>query len=101
VRNIRDDVRCLRLDTGEILIGFFKNLWWKGKYELVDAQQCLVSLENNRMEVQLAPYIPFAKEYIFEVRHDKVQSVFQPKPQLEQNYKVETGNRVVSQRGNK
>ena len=65
MRNITDDVRCLRLDTGEVLIGFFKNLWWKRKYELVDAQQCLVSLEQNIMEVQLAPYIPFAQEYIF------------------------------------
>mgnify|MGYP001234778385 CR=1 FL=1 len=35
MRNITDDVKCLRLDTGEVLIGFFKNLWWKRKYELV------------------------------------------------------------------
>ena len=66
---------------------------------MTDAQQCLVSLEDNRMEVQLAPYIPFAKEFVFEVRHDKVQSVFEPKPQLEQNFKVETGNNVRGQRG--
>ena len=101
MRNIRDEVKCLRLDTGEILIGFFKNLWWKGKYEIRDCQQCLLSLEDNRMEVQLAPYVPFAKEYVFQIRHDKVQSVFDAKPQLEQNYKVETGNQIRGQRGNK
>ena len=38
------------------------------------------------MEVQLAPYIPFPKN-IYSRSYDKVQSVFEPKPQLEQNLK--------------
>lgn len=45
------------------------------------------------MNVNLAPWIPYAKEYTFKINKSKVISCFDARPQLEQNFKVQTGNR--------
>ena len=45
------------------------------------------------MNVNLAPWIPYAKEYTFKINKNKVISCFDARPQLEQNFKVQTGNR--------
>ncbi len=90
-------VKCIRLDTGEVLIGFVERTIL-GNYKIVDAQICLTNTEDGKYEVNLAPWIPFAKEYTFILNNDLVQTVFEPRPQLETNFKVATGNKV---RGNK
>lgn len=85
-------VKCIRLDTGEVLIGFVETSLFTGDYTITDAQICLTNTEDGKYEVNLAPWIPFAKEYTFTINKDLVQTVFEPRPQLETNFKVATGN---------
>ena len=85
------DVKCIRLDTGEVLIGFVKKKL-NGDYVISDAQVCLIEATEGKMEVNMAPWIPFAKEYIFTINKNLIQTVFDAKPQLETNFKVATGN---------
>ena len=49
------------------------------------------------MEVNFAPWIPYAKEYEFIIAKDSVQTIFEPRPQLETNFKNQTGNNVRGQ----
>ncbi len=84
-------VKCIRLDTGEVLIGFVKRKL-NGDYVITDAQICIMEVKDGTMEVNMAPWIPFAKEYIFTVNKNLIQTVFDAKPQLETNFKVATGN---------
>ena len=86
-------VKCIRLDTGEVLIGFVERTIL-GNYKIIDAQICLTNKEDGKYEVNLAPWIPFAKEYTFILNSDLVQTVFEPRPQLETNFKVATGNKI-------
>jgi hypothetical protein len=86
-------VKCIRLDTGEVLIGFVERTML-GNYKITDAQICLTNTEDGKYEVNLAPWIPFAKEYTFVINSDLVQTIFEPRPQLETNFKVATGNKV-------
>jgi|TARA_B110000858_G_C17666153_1_gene409661 hypothetical protein len=84
-------VQCIRLDTGEVLIGFVKRLW-NGDYKISEAQVCIQEIKDGTMEVNLAPWIPFAKEYTFVINSGLIQTVFDAKPQLTTNFKVATGN---------
>ena len=90
-------VRCIRLDTGEVLIGFVERKW-NGDYVISEAQVCIMEVKDGTMEVNMAPWIPFAKEYTFTINAGLIQTVFDAKPQLETNFKVATGNNV-QQRG--
>jgi len=90
-------VRCIRLDTGEVLIGFVERKW-NGDYVISEAQVCLMEVKDGTMEVNMAPWIPFAKEYTFTINAGLIQTVFDAKPQLETNFKVATGNNF-QQRG--
>jgi hypothetical protein len=85
------NIKALRLTTGEVVIGFHTQKW-NGDHKLEDVKQCLVNVTEGRMEVNLADYVPFAKEYNFTFKRDMVMNVFEVKPQLETNYKVSTGN---------
>jgi len=89
-------VKCIRLDTGEVVIGFVEKTLF-GDYKIVDAQLCITDVQDGKFEVKLAPWIPYAKEYNFVINKDLVQTVFEPRPQLETNFKVATGNN--NQRG--
>ena len=88
-------VKCIRLDTGEVLSGFVEK-HFNGDYTIRDAQTCIMEVKDGHMEVNLAPWIPFAKEYTFRINKSLIQTVFDAKPQLETNFKVATGN---TQRG--
>tara|TARA_B100001063_G_C16756774_1_gene553591 strand:- start:1111 stop:1395 length:285 start_codon:yes stop_codon:yes gene_type:complete len=87
-------VKCIRLNTGEVIMGFVEKLFL-GDYIITEPQIILTTAENNKMEVNFAPWIPYAKEYKFKIKHQVIQSVFDPKPQLETNFKVATGNRGI------
>jgi hypothetical protein len=88
-------VKCIRLNTGEVLIGFVSN--GLCSYKIEDAQVLITGIEDEKYEVNLAPWIPYAKEYNFKIWKWAVMSVFEAKPQLETNFKVATGNKT--QRG--
>ena len=79
-----------------MIIGFVDKTLW-GDYKIQDVKQCITDVQDGKFEVKLAPWIPYAKEYNFVINKDLVQTVFEPRPQLETNYKVATGNN--NQRG--
>ena len=87
-------VKCIRLDTGEVLIGWVKKLW-NGDYRIEDAHICISEVKDGNMETNMAPWIPFAKEYHFTIKKGLIQTVFEAKPQLETNFKIATGNNSV------
>ena len=87
-------VKCIRLDTGEVLIGWVKKLW-NGNYRIEDAHICISEVKDGNMETNMAPWIPFAKEYNFTIKKGLIQTVFEPKPQLETNFKIATGNNSI------
>ena len=87
-------VKCIRLDTGEVLIGWVKKLW-NGDYRIEDAHICISEVKDGNMETNMAPWIPFAKEYTFTIKKGLIQTVFEPKPQLETNFKIATGNNSI------
>jgi hypothetical protein len=45
------------------------------------------------MEVGLAPWIPYAKDFTFDISKVRVVACFEPRPNLATNYKVLTGNK--------
>ena len=87
-------VKCIRLNTGEVIMGFVKKTIL-GNYIITDPQIILTVADSGKMEVNFAPWIPYAKEYKFKIMKPLIQTVFDPKPQLETNFKVATGNRGV------
>ena len=66
-----------------------------GNYIITDPQIILTVADSGKMEVNFAPWIPYAKEYKFKIMKPLIQTVFYHKPQLETNFKVATGNRGV------
>lgn len=92
------EVKCLLLDSGEIVMGYYERDSKAGTHTLYDCKQCMIQIVEGNMEVSLADFIPFAKEYNFTFKDAKVSTTFDAKPQLEQNYKVATGNNVMESR---
>jgi hypothetical protein len=43
------------------------------------------------MEVGLAPWLPYAKDYTFQIKGIRVVTTFEPRPQLETNFRVLIG----------
>ena len=86
-------VKCLRLENGDTLIGFVSERGVVGKtsYTIEDTHACLVDVVNGNMEVGLAPWLPYAKDYTFNIKAVRVVTEFEPRPQLEQNYRVLIG----------
>ncbi len=60
-----------------------------------DRKSAYVIKKNGNMETNMAPWIPYAKEYNFTIKKGLIQTVFEPKPQLETNFKVATGNNSI------
>ena len=85
-------IKCIRLNTGEVLMGFAKKDFF-GNYIILEPQIILTVAEGGKMEVNFAPWIPYAKDYVFTIYKRSIQTVFEPRPQLETNFKVATGNR--------
>ncbi len=61
-------------------------------FEIIEPQIILTVAENNQMEVNFAPWIPYARDYHFRILDQQIQTVFDPKPELTQNFKFVTGN---------
>jgi hypothetical protein len=52
-----------------------------------------VEVTDGKMEISLAPWNPWAREYRFEINNRNIVTMFKVRPNLEQNYKVATGNK--------
>jgi hypothetical protein len=84
-------IKCLRLENGDVVIGKVTEKLFK--YVVEEAHACIVEIQGGQMEVGLAPWIPYAKDYTFKISKVRVVSCFEPRPNLAQNYKVLTGNK--------
>ena len=84
-------IKCLRLENGDVVIG----LVTEGplNYTVEEAHACIVEVKGTNMEVGLAPWIPYAKDYTFKISKVRVVTSFEPRPNLAQNFKVLTGNK--------
>lgn len=89
-------IKAVKLIGGEIVMGWYsekKGTFGGKKIVLEEAQELIVELVDGRMEVQLAPWLPFAETYTFEIELSSVVTVFNVRPNLVTNYKVATGNK--------
>lgn len=84
-------VQCIRLTTGEVIMGFAKKLF-NGNWKIIEPQIIITAAEGGKMEVNFANWIPYAMRYEFIINKNSIQTVFEPRPQLAQNFKVQTGN---------
>lgn len=92
--SVYDDykVMCIRLATGEVIMGFCKELE-DSSVEIIEPQIIITDAAEGKMEINFAPWIPYAKDYEFIIEGSQIQTLFEPKPQLETNFKVATGNK--------
>lgn len=90
---LNKEIRAVKLIGGEVIIGFITEKRFSDKILVEEAQECLVSIVDGKMEVELAPWLPFAMEYNFEVNKSSIITIFKVRPNLEINYKKNTGNK--------
>ena len=86
-----DNIKAVKLLGGDIIMGQVKTDFF-GNMTIIEPQQCVINVEEGRMEVLLADWIPFAMKYEFKLYKKDIVTVFDVKPQLLTNYKVGTGN---------
>jgi len=88
---VSEIIKCLRLENGDVVIGLVsENVT---SYTVKEAHACIVELKGTNMEVGLAPWIPYAKDYTFNIKKVRVVAAFEPRPNLAQNFKVLTVNK--------
>ena len=90
---LNKEIRAVKLIGGEIIMGFCTEKKLSSKILIEEAQELLVQIIDGKMEVELAPWLPFAMEYNFEVSKSSIITVFKVRPNLEINYKKNTGNK--------
>lgn len=90
---LNKEIRAVSLIGGEVIIGFITEKRFSDKILIEEAQQCIISIVDGKMEVELAPWLPYAMEYNFEINKSTIISIFKVRPNLEINYKKNTGNK--------
>ena len=87
------EVKCLRLENGDTIIGFVSEHGVVGKTSdtIEDTHACIIQVDGGNMEVALAPWLPYAKDYTFNIKAVRVVTTFSPRPQLETNFRVLIG----------
>lgn len=90
---LNKEIRAVKLIGGEIIMGFCTEKKLSNKILIEEAQELLVQIVDGKMEVELAPWLPFAMEYNFEVSKSSIITIFKVRPNLEINYKKNTGNK--------
>jgi hypothetical protein len=86
-----NNIKAIKLLGGDIIMGQVKeNLL--GHVTITEPQQCVINVDDGKMEVLLADWIPFAMKYEFKLHRKDIVTMFDVKPQLLTNYKIGTGN---------
>jgi len=88
-----DNIFALRLLGGETILGRVTTSRFSNKTIITEPQLCVVEVSDGKMEISLAPWNPWAREYRFEINNRNIVTMFKVRPNLEQNYKVATGNK--------
>lgn len=63
------------------------------KVSISEAQLLVQQVVDGNMEINLAPWLPYAREYNFEIPKSQIVTIFNVRPNLETNYKLATGNK--------
>ena len=87
------DIKALKLLGGEIVMGYVTESFASKSVTISEAQLLVQQVVEGNMEVQLAPWLPYAREYTFEIPKSQIVTMFNVRPNLETNYKLATGNK--------
>ncbi len=87
------DIKALKLLGGEIVMGYVTESFVSKSVTISEAQLLVQQVVEGNMEVQLAPWLPYAREYTFEIPKSQIVTMFNVRPNLETNYKLATGNK--------
>ena len=86
------DIKAVKLLGGEVIIGYVTESIFSNTVLIQDAQLCVQQVIEDRMEINLAPWLPYAREYNYRIPKKQIVTIFKVRPNLETNYKVATGN---------
>jgi len=87
------EVKAVKLLGGEVIIGRVTESIFSNNILISETQQCISTVVEGRMEVNLAPWLPYAREYDFVIPKSQIVVIFKVRPNLETNYKIATGNK--------
>ncbi len=86
------EIKAVKLLGGEVIIGYVTESIFSKTILIQDAQLCVQQVVEDRMEINLATWLPYAREYNFVIPKKQIVTMFKVRPNLETNYKVATGN---------
>ena len=86
------EIKAVKLLGGEVIIGYVTESIFSNTILIRDAQLCVQQVVEDRMEINLATWLPYAREYNFVIPKKQIVTMFKVRPNLETNYKVATGN---------
>ncbi len=87
------EIKAVKLLGGEVIMGMVTETKFGSSILIEEAQQCIQQVVDDRMEINLAPWLPYAREYNFVIPKNQIITMFKVRPNLETNYKVATGNK--------
>jgi len=87
------EIKAVKLLGGEVVMGMVTESVFSKNILIEEAQLCVQQVVDDRMEINLAPWLPFAREYNFVIPKKQIVTMFKVRPNLETNYKVATGNK--------
>mgnify|MGYP001166903412 CR=1 FL=1 len=87
------EIKAVKLLGGEVIMGMVTESFFSNTVLIEEAQQCIQQVVDDRMEINLAPWLPYAREYNFVIPKKQIVTTFKVRPNLETNYKVATGNK--------
>lgn len=86
------EIKAIKLLGGEVIMGYVTESL-SNKVSISEAQLLVQQVVDGNMEINLAPWLPYAREYNFEIPKSQIVTIFNVRPNLETNYKLATGNK--------
>ena len=87
------EIKALKLLGGEVIMGYVTEGKTNKNVIISEAQLLVQQVIDGNMEIQLAPWLPYAREYTFTIPKSQIVTTFFVRPNLETNYKLSTGNK--------
>ena len=80
------EIKAVKLLGGEVVMGMVTESVFSKNILIEEAQLCVLQVVDDRMEINLAPWLPFAREYNFVIPKKQIVTMFKVRPNLETNY---------------
>lgn len=87
------EIKALKLLGGEVIMGYVTEGKAGKTVTISEAQLLVQQIVDGNMEINLAPWLPYAREYKFVIPKSHIVTSFNVRPNLETNYKLATGNK--------